>query len=57
MSEDTKINGTEPVKCSACNEALVSDIEDDDEKNIGCDECPRWYHMKCTEFCEIFACS
>ncbi|KAK5648048.1 hypothetical protein RI129_002940 [Pyrocoelia pectoralis] len=38
------------LKCSACNEDLISDVEEDDEKNIGCDDCPRWYHMKCTEF-------
>lgn len=39
--------------CGKCNEDLISDIEDDDLKNIGCDDCPRWYHLKCTTFCGI----
>lgn len=43
----------ENVKCSSCNEELISDTEDEADKNIGCDECPRWYHMKCTEFCGL----
>lgn len=38
------------IHCADCTELLESDIEEDDEKNIGCDHCPRWYHMKCTEF-------
>ncbi|KAJ8934354.1 hypothetical protein NQ314_013395 [Rhamnusium bicolor] len=38
------------LQCSACEEDLISDVEDEEEKNIGCDKCPRWFHMKCTEF-------
>lgn len=36
-------------KCGMCNNELYSDVEDD-EKNVGCDKCPVWYHLKCTEF-------
>lgn len=36
------------LKCSQCSEDLVSDVEDDLEKNIGCDKCIRWFHLKCT---------
>ncbi|KAJ8953396.1 hypothetical protein NQ318_023513, partial [Aromia moschata] len=43
----------ENIKCSSCNDELISDTEDDSEKNIGCDECPRWFHMKCTAFCGL----
>ncbi|XP_050681505.1 uncharacterized protein LOC126976946 [Leptidea sinapis] len=39
------------VQCSECLEALISDVEDDAEKNIGCDNCIRWFHLKCTEMC------
>lgn len=39
--------------CGICAEELISDVEEDDEKNIGCDFCPRWFHMKCTEFIGI----
>ncbi|KAK9887657.1 hypothetical protein WA026_023778 [Henosepilachna vigintioctopunctata] len=38
------------VTCSKCDDVLISDVEDDDEKNIGCDKCIRWYHLKCTRF-------
>lgn len=34
--------------CANCEEELVSDVEDDTFKNIGCDNCPRWYHLMCT---------
>lgn len=40
----------EKVKCSLCDEVLFSDAEEDSEKNIGCDICPRWYHLRCTAF-------
>lgn len=36
------------VKCSECGDVLISDTKDDDEKNIGCNKCIRWYHLKCT---------
>lgn len=37
------------MQCTLCLEDLVSDVEEDENKNIGCDECPRWYHLKCTD--------
>ena len=40
----------ERAKCAECDEILISDVEDDDEKNIACDKCIRWYHLKCTHF-------
>lgn len=36
--------------CANCNEQLDSDAEDDPEKNIGCDNCSAWFHLKCTEY-------
>ncbi|CAH0718999.1 unnamed protein product, partial [Brenthis ino] len=36
------------IKCSQCSDDLISDVEDDAEKNIGCDHCARWFHLKCT---------
>ncbi|KAJ8933651.1 hypothetical protein NQ318_019296 [Aromia moschata] len=38
------------VKCSNCEEELISDVEEDELKNVGCDQCERWYHLMCTEF-------
>lgn len=38
------------IKCAECEEILISDVEDDGERNIGCDKCIRWYHLKCTNF-------
>lgn len=35
--------------CSLCNDELVSDAEEEAERNIGCDFCPRRYHLHCTE--------
>lgn len=40
----------EPMKCASCDEELVSDVEDDDLKNVECDNCIRWFHLRCTEF-------
>ncbi|CAH1961008.1 unnamed protein product [Acanthoscelides obtectus] len=45
ISEDVQASKIEPIKCSSCNEDLISDIEDDYEKNIGCDECPRLWNV------------
>lgn len=38
------------TKCVTCNEDLESDTEIDEEKNIGCDKCTNWFHLRCTEF-------
>lgn len=38
------------IKCTTCDEELVSDVEVNDLKNVGCDTCPSWYHMKCSKF-------
>lgn len=38
------------IKCDACDEELISDVEEDEEKNIGCDLCARWFHLRCTDF-------
>ncbi|KAJ8912481.1 hypothetical protein NQ315_014581 [Exocentrus adspersus] len=37
-------------KCGTCKEELFSDAEDDQEKNVGCDFCPLWFHLRCTRF-------
>ncbi|XP_036322053.1 uncharacterized protein LOC118736052 [Rhagoletis pomonella] len=34
--------------CQTCLDELTSDVDDDNLKNIGCDTCPSWYHLKCT---------
>ncbi|KAJ8965350.1 hypothetical protein NQ314_004204 [Rhamnusium bicolor] len=36
-------------KCDICQD-LESDTEIENEKNVGCDLCPRWYHLGCTKF-------
>ena len=33
--------------CASCEEELISDVEEDEDKNIGCDICPKWFHVKC----------
>ena len=34
--------------CDACNERPY-DKENGDDVWIGCDKCPRWYHLQCTD--------
>ena len=36
-------------KCIVCQDELISDTEEEQLKNIGCDHCYRWYHLKCTK--------
>lgn len=38
------------LSCNNCEEEMISDVETNDLKNIGCDNCPARYHLKCTEF-------
>ncbi|KAJ8967707.1 hypothetical protein NQ314_002653, partial [Rhamnusium bicolor] len=40
----------EKQKCGVCEEPLDSDAELEDEKDVGCDLCPRWFHLGCTKF-------
>lgn len=44
------IPAVDKTQCAECDDVLISDTEDDNEKNIGCDKCVRWYHLKCTKF-------
>lgn len=37
-------------KCANCNLEMESDKEDNDLKNLGCDKCPKWYHLKYTPY-------
>lgn len=38
---------------SVCEEKLYSDAEG--HKNVGCDLCPRSFHLNCTEFtCQAY---
>ncbi|XP_065363191.1 uncharacterized protein LOC135956584 [Calliphora vicina] len=39
--------------CGTCKEDLDTDAEDDGLKNIGCDICPQWFHLKCTNLKEL----
>ncbi|XP_050293701.1 probable serine/threonine-protein kinase irlF [Anthonomus grandis grandis] len=50
-SKPVKKNAAKKVKlmCSLCEDELVSDTEDDSLKNVGCDTCPKWYHLACAE--------
>lgn len=32
-----------------CDIILESDEEEYNLKSIGCDKCPRWFHLKCVE--------
>lgn len=41
------------IHCSLCDDELVSDAEEEAERNIGCDFCPRWYHLYCTELSDL----
>lgn len=36
--------------CDQCANILNSDTEDDENKNVGCDFCTKWFHLKCTDF-------
>lgn len=50
ISESQSVINKEPINCATCLDPLISDAEDEDDMNIGCDKCPLWFHMKCTEF-------
>lgn len=49
--ENLKTKGKIP--CDLCKEILNSDTEDEDNKNIGCDFCDKWFHKRCTEFYDV----
>ncbi|KAG5867636.1 hypothetical protein JTB14_037293 [Gonioctena quinquepunctata] len=34
-------------KCGVCDDELDSDAEEEREKNVGCDTCPRWVRLNC----------
>nr|CAI5818622.1 unnamed protein product [Callosobruchus analis]CAI5818749.1 unnamed protein product [Callosobruchus analis] len=52
--ENTYVDeGKERINCFLCEDELYSDAEEDSEKNIGCDYCTRWYHLRCTEYAEF----
>ncbi|KAJ8936784.1 hypothetical protein NQ318_009000, partial [Aromia moschata] len=36
--------------CGICTEELVSDTEEKNDKNVGCDKCTKWFHLGCTQF-------
>lgn len=50
QKSNTKEGETQAIKCATCQDDLVSDVEEDELKNIGCDKCTRWFHLMCTEF-------
>ena len=37
-------------QCAICDEDLESDTEIENDKNVGCDACPRWFHLGCPKF-------
>lgn len=41
---------TSKQNCGQCANILNSDTEDDENKNVGCDFCTKWFHLKCTDF-------
>lgn len=46
--QDKRDMEKEKIQCAGCEEELISDVEEDADKNIGCDICPKWFHLKCT---------
>lgn len=38
------------LTCRNCEDESNSDTEINDLEDTGCDSCPSWYHLKCTEF-------
>lgn len=53
VTAKNKENETKRVVCALCEEELISEAEDDEDKNIGCDECPLWFHLKCTDMSDL----
>uniref|UniRef100_A0A1Y1JS08 PHD-type domain-containing protein n=1 Tax=Photinus pyralis TaxID=7054 RepID=A0A1Y1JS08_PHOPY len=53
--KQSKKNAAKKLKlmCSLCEDELVSDTEDDSLKNLGCDACPKWFHLACTELSNL----
>ncbi|KAJ8933362.1 hypothetical protein NQ314_014077 [Rhamnusium bicolor] len=49
-SNHTEGGEVQKQKCGVCADDLISDAEEDGDKNIGCDLCTKWFHLKCTEF-------
>lgn len=49
-SSESEANEDNKLTCARCEEILESDVEQNELKNLGCDTCPRWYHLKCTHF-------
>uniref|UniRef100_A0A2H1VYN5 SFRICE_031947 n=1 Tax=Spodoptera frugiperda TaxID=7108 RepID=A0A2H1VYN5_SPOFR len=47
-SQDKRDMEKEKIHCAGCEEELISDVEEDADKNIECDICPKWFHLKCT---------
>lgn len=45
--------GKQKQVCGTCDEDLDTDTEDDGLKNVGCDSCPKWFHLKCTIFKDL----
>lgn len=46
--EESKLVVITKQICGVCEYELHSDAEEDGEKNVGCDMCPRWFHLDCT---------
>ena len=47
MKENVEPVRVKKLQCIVCENDLISDIEEEQLKNIGCDHCYRWYHLKC----------
>ena len=49
VETNDKGNIEDKIKCAACTEYLNSDTDDEENKNIGCDHCTKWFHLRWTE--------
>ena len=45
----TRIQRNKRKKCGICEDELDSEAEEEGDKNVGCDMCPRWFHLNCTK--------
>lgn len=50
LGTENKENNITKHTCNQCEVILNSDTDEDEDKNVGCDFCTKWYHLKCTNF-------
>ncbi|XP_044757482.1 CENP-B homolog protein 2-like [Coccinella septempunctata] len=53
LTTNTSNIETEKKTCTICEKHLESDAENENEKKIGCDICPRWFHFGCIKYNDL----